>query len=83
MFNDEGLGAAMELSALREQVEALNRANTTAFVSVKTPKRYQWNPQEDMTAYELSLLLPVFLGADAESIVRVHPALHRHLLEMV
>ena len=55
-----------------------------ASVTWRTPKSYAFTPKEDITAYELAILMPAFLGGDPywiEDFLAKHPELVRHVTE--
>lgn len=50
-------------------------------VSFRIPKNYKWNPQPDITAYELALTLPYCFGLSAyqlEDFLASHQGCARH-----
>jgi len=55
---------------------------TTAF---KPPRQYNWQPQSDITAYELALCLPVLTATGygaGEQIDNLPDAARRHFVEV-
>jgi hypothetical protein len=53
---------------------------------IRQPKQYNWNPQENITAYELALCIPVLLTVHTwgvEFIIEALPEIARRHFEQV
>ena len=56
--------------------------------TIRVPKSYKWSPKEDITAYELSLCIPVIVGRniysyDAEYFIEALPENARRHFELI
>lgn len=54
--------------------------NTVHEILLFKPRKYEWRPKEDITAYELALCLPYLLGGTLEKDESI--PFHRHFIEI-
>jgi len=59
-----------------------NIVDNMSFVTTKPQKRYMWKPQEDITAHELALCLPLFFSTDTALVENLPDGARRHFGEV-
>jgi hypothetical protein len=55
-------------------------------LTIRQPKSYNFEPKEDITAYEVALILPIVISNGdpyfVENLLEKHPTMKRHFQEM-